>query len=138
MVWQRQPTEYLLAGMRVLRPRCLAFHDQFFLHSLRSSKHLSSVIDATAKVSIDSPGVQEASTGFEEGKYLLLGDLSKLKNSVDESKECIQDRSNLLTAQVKATSYERAIEQPVNWTLNSTFIWYVTLRRTIYIFLHHV
>jgi len=96
------------------------------------------VIDATAKVSIDSPGVQEASTGFEEGKYLLLGDLSKLKNSVDESKECIQDRSNLLTAQVKATSYERAIEQPVNWTLNSTFIWYVTLRRTIYIFLHHV
>jgi hypothetical protein len=96
------------------------------------------VIDATAKVSIDSPGVQEASTGFEEGKYLLLGDLSKLKNSVDESKECIQDPSNLLTAQVKATSYERAIEPPVNWTLNSTFIWYFTLRRTIYIFLHHV
>jgi len=85
------------------------------LHSLRNSKHLSSVIDATAKVSIDSAGVQEASTGFEEGKYLLLGDLSKkLKNSVDESKECIQDGSNLLTPQVKATSYERAIEQPVN------------------------
>jgi hypothetical protein len=84
------------------------------LHSLRISKHLSSVIDATAKVSIDSPGVQEASTGFEESKYLLLGDLSKLKNSVDESKECIQDSSNLLTSQVKATSYERAIEQPVN------------------------
>jgi hypothetical protein len=105
---------------------------------LRSSKHLSSVIYTTAKVSIDSAGVLDASTGFEEGKYLLLGDLSKLKNSVDESKECIQDASNLLTAQVKATSYERAIEQPVNWILNSTFIWYVTLRLTIYIFLHHV
>jgi len=72
------------------------------------------VIDATAKVSIDSPGVLDASTGFEEGKYLLLGDQSKLRNSVDESKECIQEGSNLLTAQVKATSYERAIEQPVN------------------------
>jgi hypothetical protein len=92
------------------------------------------VIDATAQVSIDSAGVLDASTGFEEGKYLLLGDLSKLKNSVDESKECIQDGSNLLTAQVKATSYERAIEQPVNCALNSTSIWYVTLRRTIYIF----
>jgi hypothetical protein len=72
------------------------------------------VIDATAKVSIDSAGVLDASTGFEQGKYLLLGDQSKLKNSVDESKECIQDSSNLLAAQVKATSYERAIEQPVN------------------------
>jgi hypothetical protein len=92
------------------------------------------VIYATAKVSIDSPGVQEASTGFEQGKYLGLGALSKLKNSVDESKECIQDGSNLLTAQVKATSYERAIEHPVNLAINSTFIWYVTLRRTIYIF----
>jgi len=97
------------------------------------------VIDATAKVSIDAAGVHEASTGFEQGKYLLLGDLSKLKNSVDKSKECIHDGSNLLTVQeVKATSYERVIEQPVNRTLNSTFIWYVTLRRTIYIFLHHV
>jgi hypothetical protein len=92
------------------------------------------VIDATAKVSIDSPGVQEASTGFDQGKYLVLGDLFEVKNSVDESKGCIQDRSNLLTAQVKATSYERAIEQPVNWTLHSTFIWYVTLKPTIYIF----
>lgn len=72
------------------------------------------MIDATAKVSIDTPGVQEASTGFEQGKYLVLGDRSKLKNSVDESKGCIQNRSNLLTAQVKATSYERAIELPVN------------------------
>ena len=72
------------------------------------------MIDATAKVSIDSPGVPEASTGFEQGKYLVLGDRSKLKNSVDQSKGCIQNRSNLLTAQVKATSYERAIEQPVN------------------------
>lgn len=72
------------------------------------------MIDATAKVSIDSAGVLDASTGFEQGKYLLLGNLSKLKNSVDESKECILNRSNLLTAQVKATSYERAIEQPVN------------------------
>jgi hypothetical protein len=72
------------------------------------------VIDATAKVSIDSAGVLDASTGFEEGKYLLLGDRSKLKNSVDESKECIQDGSNFLTAQIKATSYEMAIEQPVN------------------------
>jgi hypothetical protein len=53
---------------------------------------------------------------------LLLGDLSKLKNSVDESKGCIQDRSNLLTAQVKATSYERAIKLPVDWILHSTFI----------------
>jgi len=45
VVWQRQPTEYLSAEIRVLRPRCLAFHDPFFfLHSLRSSKHLSSVI----------------------------------------------------------------------------------------------
>jgi hypothetical protein len=65
---------------------------------------------------------------------LLLGDLSKLKNSVDESKRCIQDRSNLLTAQVKATSYERAIEHRVNFAINSTFIWYVTLRRNLYIF----
>ena len=72
------------------------------------------MISATAKVSIDTPGVGSASTGLEEGKYLLLGDRSKLKNSVDESKECIQDGSNLLTAQVKATSYERAIEHPVN------------------------
>jgi hypothetical protein len=32
------------------------------------------VIYATAKVSIDTPGVQDASTGFEFGKYLLLGD----------------------------------------------------------------
>jgi len=73
------------------------------------------VIYATAKVSIDSPGVLlDASTGFEQRTYLLLGDPSKLKNSVDESKECIQDGSNLLTAQVNATSYERAIEQPVN------------------------
>ena len=135
MVWQRQPTEYLLAEIRVLRPRCLAFHYQFFLHSLSISKHLSSVIDATAKVSIDSPGVLlEASTGFEQRTYLLLGEPSKLKNSVDESKECIQDGSNLLTAQVKATSYERAIEQPLDCVIHSTFIWYVTLRRTIYIF----
>jgi hypothetical protein len=37
------------------------------------------VIDAIAKVSIDSPGVQEASTGFEEGKYLLLGDPIEVK-----------------------------------------------------------
>jgi hypothetical protein len=80
------------------------------------------VIDATAKVSIDSAGVLDASTGFEEDKYLLLGDISKLKNSVDESKECIQDGSNLLTAQVKATSYEMASEEPVNWARNSTFI----------------
>lgn len=72
------------------------------------------MIYTTAQVSIDTPGVQEASTGFEEGKYLLLGDRSKLKNSVDQSKGCIQNRTNLLTAQVKATSYERAIEQPVN------------------------
>ena len=135
MVWQRQPTEYLLAEIRVLPPRCLAFHYQFFLHSLSISKHLSSVIYATAKVSIDSPGVLlEASTGFEQRTYLLLGDPSKLKNSVDESKECIQDGSNLLTAQVNATSYGRAIEQPLDWVIHSTFIWYVTLRRTIYIF----
>lgn len=80
------------------------------------------MIYATAKVSIDTPGVQDASTGFEEGKYLLLGDPSKLKNSVDESKECIQDGSNLLTAQVKATSYKRAIELPVDWIIHSTFI----------------
>ena len=84
------------------------------MHSLRSSKHLSYVIYTTAKVSIDTPGVQYASTGFEERKYLLLGDRSKLKNSVYESKECIQDGSNLLTAQVKTTSYERAIELPVD------------------------
>jgi hypothetical protein len=67
------------------------------------------VIDATAKVSIDSAGVLDASTGFEEGKYLLLGALSKLKNSVYESKECIQGGSNLLTAQVKFTTYKMAI-----------------------------
>jgi hypothetical protein len=81
------------------------------------------VISATAQVSIDTPGVQSASTGLEEGKYLVLGDRSKLKNSVDESKECIQDGSNLLTAQVKATSYQRAIELPaVDWIIHSTFI----------------
>ncbi len=96
------------------------------------------MIYTTAKVSIDSAGVLDASTGFEEGKYLLLGDLWKLKNSFDDSKECIHDASNLLTAQVKATSYERAIEQPVNCALNSTFIWYATLRRTIYIFWHYL
>lgn len=92
------------------------------------------MIYTTAKVSIDTPDVQEASTAFEEGKYLVLGALSKLKNSVDENKGCIQNRSNLLTAQVKTTSYERAIEQPVHWAIHSTFIWYVTLRHTIYIF----
>ena len=81
------------------------------------------MISATAQVSIDTPGVQSASTGLEEGKYLVLGDRSKLKNSVDESKECIQDGSNLLTAQVKATSYQRAIELPaVDWIIHSTFI----------------
>ncbi len=81
------------------------------------------MISATAKVSIDTPGVGSASTGLEFGKYLLLGDRSKLKNSVDESKECIQDGSNLLTAQVKVTSYQRAIELPaVDWIIHSTFI----------------
>ena len=30
MVWQRPPTEYLLAEIRVLHSRCLAFHDPFF------------------------------------------------------------------------------------------------------------
>ncbi|WP_332960934.1 hypothetical protein [Microcoleus sp. AR_TQ3_B6] len=104
------------------------------MHSLSISKHLSSAIYAAAKVSIDSPGVLEASTGFDQRTYLLLGDRSKLKNSVDESKECIQDGSNLLTAQVNATSYGRASEQPVDWAIHSTFIWYVTLRLTIYIF----
>ena len=81
------------------------------------------MISATAKVSIDTPGVGPASTGLEFGKYLLLGDLSKLKNSVDQSKECSQDGSNLLTAQVKATSYQRAIELPaVDCIIHSTFI----------------
>ena len=81
------------------------------------------MIYPTAKVSIDTLGVQSASTGLEFGKYLLLGDRSKLKNSVDESKECIPDGSSLLTAQVKVTSYERAIELPaVDWIIHSTFI----------------
>lgn len=90
------------------------------------------MIYAAAKVSIDSPGVHEASTRFEESKYLVLGDRSKLKNPVDERKDRIQDGSNLLTAQVNATSYGRAIEQPVDLAVHSTFIYYVTLRRTIY------
>ena len=109
MVGQRQPTECLLAEIRVLRHRCLAFHHQLFFaqHEELKAPFLCDLY--TAKVWIDSAGVLDTSTGFEEGKYLLLGDLSKLKNSFDDSKECIQDASILLTAQVKATSYDRAI-----------------------------
>ncbi|MEG4206427.1 hypothetical protein QUA20_21180 [Microcoleus sp. Pol7_A1] len=90
------------------------FTISFFWHRFWFSKHLSSVIYATAKVSIDFPGVHDASTRFEESKYLVLGDRSKLKNPVDETKHRIQDGSNLLTTQVNATSYGRAIEQPVD------------------------
>ncbi|NQE35105.1 hypothetical protein [Microcoleus asticus] len=72
------------------------------------------MIYATAKVSIDFPDVHDASTRFEESKYLVLGDRSKLRNPVAERKDRIQDGSNLLTAQVNATSYGRAIEQPVD------------------------
>ncbi|MEG3987266.1 hypothetical protein QUA13_08890 [Microcoleus sp. S28C3] len=90
------------------------------------------MIYATAKVSIDFPGVHDASTRFEKSKYLVLGDRSKLKNSVDERKDRIQDGSNLLTAQVNATSDGRAIEQPVDLAIHSTFIYNVTLRGTIY------
>jgi hypothetical protein len=92
------------------------------------------VIYAATKLSIDSPGVHDASSRFEESKYLVLGDRSKLKNPVDESKERIQDGSNLLTAQVNATSYGRVSEQPVDLAKHSTFIYYVTLKPTIYIF----
>ncbi|MEG4587805.1 hypothetical protein QUA54_21685 [Microcoleus sp. MOSTC5] len=90
------------------------------------------MIYATAKVSIDFSGVHDPSTRFEESKYLVLGDRSKLKNSVYERKYRIQDGSNLLTAQVNATSYGRAIEQPVDLTVHSKILYYVTLMRTIY------
>ncbi|MEG4392997.1 hypothetical protein [Microcoleus sp. BROC3] len=96
------------------------------------------MIYATAKVSIDSPGILDASTGFEERKYLLLGERSKLKNRVYESKECIQDGFNLLRTQVNVGSYGRAIEQPIDWAMHSLFLWYVKLMRTIYIFRHHL
>ncbi|MEG4941494.1 hypothetical protein [Microcoleus sp. F4-D5] len=92
------------------------------------------MIYATAKVSIDSPGILDASTGLDERQYFLLGDRSKLKNRVYDSKECIQDGFQLLRTQVNAASDGKAIEQPVDWAIQSLFLWYVKLRCAIYIF----